>query len=224
MTRPLPLVQVLHFAERQDYSSLCEDMRAFTDQRTATTADALWCLEHTPVYTLGQAGRREHLHAPGAIAVVQSDRGGQVTYHGPGQLVVYTLLDIRRLGIGIKSLVHRLEAAIIDTLAEQNVAAMRRSGAPGVYVEGEKIAAIGLRVRRGCTYHGLSLNVDLDLSPFEGIDPCGYRDLKATSLAELGVVLGSAEVATALVPWLCHHLGLPIADNALMTSTRCEDS
>ena len=168
------------------YEPTYRAMRAFNDARTAETPDQLWLLEHPPVFTLGLAGRREHVLAPGDIPVVPTDRGGQVTYHGPGQAVAYVLLDLRRSGIGVKELVRRLEAAIIDVLESYGVTGERRAGMPGVYVRGAKIAAIGLRVSRGCTYHGVALNSDLDLAPFGRIDPCGYPGLAATSLATLG--------------------------------------
>lgn len=173
-------------------------MQDFTEQRTAATADELWFLEHPPVFTLGRNGKEEHLLDPGTIPVIRVDRGGQVTYHGPGQLVVYTLLDLRRRQLGVQSLVNRLEQAVIDLLAAQAVPAHRRAGAPGVYVEGRKIAALGLRVRRGCSFHGLSLNVDMDLAPFARINPCGYRDLEVTQLADLGVCTTPAALSTAL--------------------------
>ena len=162
-------------------------MRAYTESRTADSADEIWLVEHPPVYTLGQAGRREHVHAPGRIPVVATDRGGQVTYHGPGQAVVYVLLDLRRLALGVRGIVHDLEQAVIDTVGSAGVAAFRRPGAPGVYVNGAKLAAVGLRVRRGCTYHGIAVNVDLDPAPFRGIDPCGYADLAVVRLRDLGV-------------------------------------
>ena len=162
-------------------------MRAFTNARTGDSPDEIWLVEHPPVYTLGQAGRRGHVHAPGRIPVAATDRGGQVTYHGPGQSVVYVLVDLRRLGIGVRGFVHDLEQAVIDAVRRAGVAAARRPRAPGVYVNGAKLAALGLRVRRGCTYHGLAVNVDLDLAPFRGIDPCGYADLEVTRLRDLGV-------------------------------------
>jgi lipoyl(octanoyl) transferase len=168
------------------YEPTYRAMRAFNEARTAETPDQLWLLEHPPVFTLGLAGRREHVLAPGDIPVVPTDRGGQVTYHGPGQAVAYVLLDLRRSGIGVKELVRRLEGAIIDVLESYGVTGERRTGMPGVYVRGAKIAAIGLRVSRGCTYHGVALNSDLDLAPFGRIDPCGYPGLAATSLAALG--------------------------------------
>jgi lipoyl(octanoyl) transferase len=149
--------------------------------------DEIWLLEHPRVFTLGLAGRREHVLAPGDIPVVHTDRGGQVTYHGPGQVVAYVLVDLRREGLGVKALVHRLEQAAIDVLREGGLTAERIQGRPGVYVHGEKIAAVGLRIARGCSYHGLALNVDIDLEPFSRIDPCGYPGLRSTSLAALGV-------------------------------------
>ncbi|MFZ3321786.1 MAG: lipoyl(octanoyl) transferase LipB [Usitatibacter sp.] len=162
-------------------------MQAFTQSRDPGTGDQAWLVEHPPVFTLGLAGRREHLIAPGAIAVVATDRGGQVTYHGPGQAVVYLLLDLRRRGLGVKELVRRLEQGAIDLLAGYGIAGERRAGMPGVYVKDAKIAAIGLRVARGCSYHGIALNADVDLEPFARIDPCGYRGLASTRLADLGV-------------------------------------
>lgn len=162
-------------------------MQSFTQSRGASTADEIWLVEHPPVFTLGVAGRREHLRDPGDIPVVATDRGGQVTYHGPGQAVAYVLLDLRRLGAGVKAVVHDLEEAAIDVLREYGVHGERVSGRPGVYVEGRKIAAVGLRIARGCSYHGLALNVDLPLEPFGRIDPCGYPGLQAASLAALGV-------------------------------------
>jgi lipoyl(octanoyl) transferase len=162
-------------------------MQALTRVRDERAPDELWLLEHPPVYTLGLAARREHVLAPGAIPVVATDRGGQVTYHGPGQIVAYAMLDLRRRSLGVKELVRRLEQSAIDVLAGYGIAAERRAGMPGVYVDGAKIAAVGLRVARGCSYHGLSLNVDLDLEPFSRIDPCGYPGLACTRLGDLGV-------------------------------------
>jgi lipoyl(octanoyl) transferase len=172
---------------RVAYEPTWRAMQALTQRRDARSADELWLLEHPPVYTLGLAGRREHLLAPGAIPVVATDRGGQVTYHGPGQAVAYPLLDLRRRSLGVKELVRRLERSVIDLLAGYAIAGERRDGMPGVYVQGAKIAAVGLRVARGCSYHGLALNVDLDLEPFSRIDPCGYRGLACTRMADHGV-------------------------------------
>ena len=172
---------------RRDCAGAVDEMRAYTGSRTEDSPDEIWLVEHPPVYTLGQAGRRAHVRAPGRIPVLATDRGGQVTYHGPGQAVVYVLFDLRRLGVGVRGLVHDLEQAVIDAVARAGVAAARRPGAPGVYVGGAKLAALGLRVRRGCTYHGTAVNVDLDLAPFRGIDPCGYEGLEVTRLRDLGV-------------------------------------
>ncbi len=183
-------------------------MRAFTDARAADTPDELWMLQHDPVFTLGQAGRMEHVLAPGAIPVIAVERGGQVTYHGPGQIVGYPLLDLRRLGIGIRELVERIEQAMIDTLATWNIEAARREGAPGVYVAGAKIGALGLRVRRGCTFHGLAFNVAMDLEPFRRINPCGYAGLAVTQVCDLGGPGSIDAVETALIGQLCLQFGL----------------
>lgn len=188
------------------YEEVLESMRAFTAARTAATPDELWLLEHPPVYTLGQAGRPEHLLRANGIAVVRADRGGQVTYHGPGQLMAYVLLDLRRRGLTVKRLVWTLEQAVIDLLAAHSVAGERRAGAPGVYVGGAKVAALGLRVRAGCAYHGLALNVDMDLAPFRDINPCGYEGLAVTQLADLGVRLSVAEAGDALAVALGERL------------------
>jgi len=169
------------------YEPTWRAMQAFNAARTPGTPDQIWLLEHPPVFTLGLAGRREHVREPGEIPVVATDRGGQVTYHAPGQAVAYALLDLRRLGLGVKELVRRLEGAIIDVLGSYGITGGRRAGMPGVYVRDAKVAAIGLRVSRGCTYHGVALNSDLDLAPFARIDPCGYPGLASTSLASLGV-------------------------------------
>jgi lipoyl(octanoyl) transferase len=162
-------------------------MQEFTRARSSSTPDEIWVLQHPPVFTLGLAGRAEHVLDPGDIPVVKTDRGGQVTYHGPGQVVAYVLLDLRRLGLGVKELVRRLEQSAIDVLARYGIEGVRRAGMPGVYVGEAKIAAIGLRIARGCCYHGLALNVDGDLAPFSRIDPCGYPGLAATRLADYGV-------------------------------------
>ena len=172
---------------RVAYEPTWRAMQAFNAARAPDTPDQLWLVEHPPVFTLGLAGRAEHVLAPGGIPVVSTDRGGQVTYHGPGQAVAYVMLDLRRAGYGVKELVRRLEGAIIEVLAGCGIHGERRAGMPGVYVSEAKIAAIGLRVARGCTYHGVALNVDMDLEPFTRIDPCGYPGLAATSLARLGV-------------------------------------
>lgn len=169
------------------YEPTWRAMQAFTQARSPESADQIWLVQHPAVFTLGLAGRRAHVLSPGDIPVVATDRGGQVTYHGPGQAIAYVLLDLRRLGVGVKELVRRLEQAAIELLAGYAIAGERRCGMPGVYVDGAKIAAVGLRVARGCSYHGIALNVDLDLEPFERIDPCGYPGLASTRLADLGV-------------------------------------
>ena len=161
------------------------EMQAFTAARTAATRDEIWFVEHPPVYTLGMRADRAHVVAPGDIPIVQIDRGGQVTYHGPGQLMAYVLLDLKRLGLNARSLVQALEAAVIDTVAGYGIHASARRDAPGVYVEGAKLAAVGLRVQRHCSYHGLAVNVAMDLGPFQGIHPCGYEGLRVTQLREL---------------------------------------
>ncbi len=170
-----------------DYQSCWQEMHDYTDQRDAESTDQLWLVQHPAVFTLGLAGKPEHLLKPGDIPIVKTDRGGQVTYHGPGQVVIYVLLDIRRRGLGVRELVRLIEQAIIDLLQAENIHAVRRDGAPGVYVDGRKIAALGLRIRRGCSYHGLSLNVDMDLEPFERINPCGYPGLEVIQTRSLGL-------------------------------------
>jgi lipoyl(octanoyl) transferase len=172
---------------RVAYEPTWRAMQAFNLARTPASEDQLWLVEHPPVFTLGLAGRREHVLAPGEIPVVATDRGGQVTYHGPGQAVCYVLMDLRRAGYGVRELVRRLEQALIDTLGGYGIVGERRAGMPGVYVEAAKIAAIGLRVAKGGTYHGIALNVDMDLEPFARIDPCGYPGLACTRLADRGV-------------------------------------
>jgi lipoyl(octanoyl) transferase len=170
---------------QQDYTQCWQAMTDFTNQRTADTPDQLWLVEHPPVFTQGQAGKSEHLLFPGEIPVVQTDRGGQVTYHGPGQLVAYPLLDLKRLKIGVRDLVTSIEETIITTLAHYQITSTAKPDAPGVYVDGKKIASLGLRVRRGCSFHGLALNVDMDLSPFLQINPCGYEGLAMTQIKDL---------------------------------------
>lgn len=168
-----------------EYSATFEAMQRFTRERDANTEDELWLLQHPPVFTQGISGKAEHLLMPGDIPVVQIDRGGQVTYHGPGQWVVYLLLDIRRAGIGVRQLVTLIESAIVELLAFYGIAAAADPKAPGVYVRGRKIASLGLKISRGCSYHGLALNVDMDLSPFQRINPCGYAGLEVISMATL---------------------------------------
>lgn len=180
-----------------DYLPVWERMRSFTDGRDGLTPDEIWLLQHNPVYTQGQ-GCTDVPSGHDEIPVVHSDRGGQITYHGPGQLIAYVLIDLRRLRTGVRSMVRLLEQSIIDYLAGMSIVAERKSGAPGVYVSGRKIGALGLRVRRGASYHGLSLNVDMDLSPYASIDPCGYRDLDVTQLRELGVSASMEQVQQEL--------------------------
>ncbi len=182
----------------QNYRTMLERMRHFTDARTTDTADELWVLQHPPVYTLGQAGDKSHVLDAGAIDVVNTDRGGQVTYHGPGQLIVYLLVDLKRGSLGVRTLVETMENAVIELLNGYGVEACSRRDAPGVYVSGKKIAALGLRVRRGCTFHGLSLNVDMDLTPFAGINPCGYEGLAVTQLKDVGIDLTVDEAGLQL--------------------------
>ena len=205
MTNPVLLLR--HFS-RVDYKSCHRDMKAFTTERTADTPDELWVLEHPSVFTLGQAGRPEHVLAPGDIPVVQSDRGGQVTWHGPGQTVLYPLLELRRYGLGARSLVSTLEGAVVDYLATLGVEAAPRVDAPGVYVDGAKIAALGLRIRRGRSYHGLALNRGPDLSAFERINPCGHQGQAVTSLAELGLDPDRRACEEGLVQALAARLGV----------------
>lgn len=179
------------------YQLVWADMQQFTDQRVTDSEDELWLLEHPPVFTLGRNGKTEHLLDTDAIPVVKTDRGGQVTYHGPGQLIGYTLLDLRRLGIGVRQMVTVLENAIIAVLAEFNIKAAARADAPGVYVDHAKIAALGLRVKNGACYHGVSFNIDMDLSPFSRINPCGFAGMAVTDCRQLGIEISMAEAKTA---------------------------
>lgn len=190
-----------------EYQPTFEAMRSFTLARTPETPDELWLLQHPPVYTLGLAGKSEHLLRATEIPVVSIDRGGQITYHGPGQIVAYLLLDLKRRGIGVKELVRRMEQAVIVLLAEFGVEAERKPGAPGVYVDGAKIAALGLRIRNGCSYHGLALNVDMDLAPFANINPCGYAGLKVTQTRDLGIADGLEALGEKLAQKLLRELG-----------------
>ncbi|MBS0439413.1 MAG: lipoyl(octanoyl) transferase LipB, partial [Proteobacteria bacterium] len=189
------------------YEPVWRAMQAFTDARTPQTPDELWVVEHAPVFTLGQAGKWEHVLNPGDIPVIPVDRGGQVTYHGPGQIVAYPLIDLRRAGIGVRDYVQRIEQAVIDTLAEWNITAARRDGAPGVYVNGAKIAALGIRVRRGCTFHGLAFNIAMDLEPFHRINPCGFQGLQVTQVLDLGGPSRLADVESVLVAELARQFG-----------------
>ena len=202
---------------RVDYEPTWQAMIDFTAARTDATSDELWVCEHPPVYTLGQAGKLEHVLADNGIPLVKIDRGGQITYHGPGQVVIYLLLDLNRRGFKVRELVTRMEQAIIDLLAEHGVNATRLDKAPGVYVGKAppdrypaKIAALGLRIRRGCSYHGLSLNVDMELTPFSAINPCGYAGMPVTQTRDLGVALTPAQAAEALTRHLIRLLENPL--------------
>ena len=197
---------VRRFADVRPYEPTWRAMQAFTDSRDESTPDELWVLQHEPVFTLGQAGKWEHVLMPGNIPVVPVDRGGQVTYHGPGQIVAYPLIDIRRAKIGVREFVNRIEQSIIDTLDTWNIVAVRKDGAPGVYVDGAKVAALGLRVRRGCTFHGLAFNVNMDLEPFHRINPCGFQGLRVTQVMDMGGPSSLAEVADILTGHLARHL------------------
>lgn len=189
-----------------EYEPTWRDMQAFTDRRDAQTADEIWLLQHPPVYTLGLNGSPEHLLAPADIPVINIDRGGQVTYHGPGQLVVYPMIDLRRQGLGVRELVSALEQSVIDLAANHGIDAQARADAPGVYVAGRKLASLGLRIRRGCSYHGLAFNIDMDLEPFSRINPCGFEDLEVTQLKDLGGPADLERVATELEQYLLKNL------------------
>lgn len=204
MSEGLPVI--LRHLGRQAYEPVWRSMRAFTDERAPDQTDELWVVEHEPVFTQGLAGKAEHVLHAGQIPVVQTDRGGQVTYHGPGQVVVYPLLDIDRRGLGVRCLVDRLEQAVIELLAAHGIRGERREGAPGVYVGGAKMASIGLKVRRGRTYHGLALNVAMDLEPFGRINPCGYAGLAMTQLADHWPDATIAAAQAALCTSICHQL------------------
>jgi lipoyl(octanoyl) transferase len=213
MSAPAPPLRI-DWLGRSAYTPVWEAMQAYTAERGPEHADQLWLTEHEAVYTLGQAGRWEHVLAPGDIPVIPVDRGGQVTYHGPGQLMAYTLYDLRRLGIGVRELVNRIEQAVIDTLRTWSIEAERQAGAPGVYVNGAKIAALGLRVRRGCSFHGLAFNVCMDLEPYARINPCGYQGLRVTDVhgeggpADLGVV--ALELARQLARQFGHAVPITV--------------
>jgi lipoyl(octanoyl) transferase len=193
---------------RVDYEPTWRSMQRFTDERNAATPDEIWFLEHPPVYTLGMNASTTHVLAPGDIPVVRIDRGGQVTYHGPGQLVVYPLVDLKRAGLGVRDLVTALERSVIDLAGEFGISAECRRGAPGIYVADRKLGSVGIRVRRGASYHGLALNVSLDLEPFQRINPCGYEGLQMTQLVELGGPGTVAQAADRLEPHLLGALGL----------------
>ncbi len=198
---------------RRDYEPVWHAMQAFTDQRDANTRDELWLVEHPPVFTQGLAGKAEHILAAGDIPVIQVDRGGQVTYHGPGQIVAYPMIDLRRHGIGVKSLVNGIEQAIIDTVALYGVTATRLENAPGVYVDGAKIASLGLRIRKGCSFHGLAFNIDMDLEPFQRINPCGFSGLEVIQLADLTQQVELHTVEQQLVKAFCQQLNFTAASS-----------
>ncbi|SBS33672.1 Octanoyltransferase [Marinomonas spartinae] len=189
------------------YEDTWEKMKHFTQVRTKEDQDELWLLEHPSLFTQGQAGKQEHLLAPGEIPVIQVDRGGQVTYHGPGQLVIYVMIDLKRLGIGVRELVSALENAIVDVLSHNDIEAYPKPDAPGVYVDEKKIASLGLRIRRGCSFHGLALNVDMDLTPFNRINPCGYQGLQMVDMARLTNDVDFSQVKTQLANALAGQLG-----------------
>lgn len=195
-----------------DYAEILAAMQAFNSSRDSNSLDELWLLQHPPVFTQGLAGKAEHILNPGSIAVVQADRGGQVTYHGPGQLIVYCLFDVKRAELNLRPLVSALEQSVLDLLADHAIEGYADRAAPGVYVAGRKLASLGLRIRRGCSYHGLSLNVALDLEPFQRINPCGYAGLVMTQLADLGIDLDLATVGAALVAHLTYNLGYSIQE------------
>ena len=206
----MSLAPVVRWLGQVDYEPAWQSMLDFTSARSAQTQDELWVCEHPPVYTLGLAGKSEHLLFDNGIPLIKIDRGGQITYHGPGQVVIYLLLDLARRNLKVRELVFRIEQAIIDSLGENDVAAQRLEGAPGVYVESQdhiaKVAALGLRVRKNGCYHGLSLNVDMDLSPFAAINPCGYAGMAVTQTRDLGVPLSAAQLAQVLVSHLIKQL------------------
>ncbi len=199
----------------QDYEPVWHAMQAFTDARNADTPDEIWFTEHSPVFTLGVNANRDHLLAPGDIPVVQIDRGGQVTYHGPGQLMIYPLIDLRRSGVGVRPLVTALEQSVVDLAAEFGITAASRADAPGVYVDGVKLASIGLRIRRGASFHGMALNVDVDLEPFSRINPCGFTNLEVTTLARLGAERDLDTVQRQLLPHFLKHMGFADATTSI---------
>ena len=192
----------------QDYVPLWREMQAFTDTRVDDTPDEIWFVEHPPVFTMGLNASEEHLLAPGDIPVVQIDRGGQVTFHGPGQLMIYPLIDLRRSNIGIRTLVTALEQSVVNLAEDYDVEATADPKAPGVYVDGDKLASVGLRIRRGSSFHGMALNVDVDLEPFSRINPCGYAELQMTDLRRLGIALDLAQSAEKILPHFLRHLNI----------------
>ena len=201
-----------------DYLKTWRAMQDFTNTRTESTPDEIWFCDHDSVFTLGLNTKPEHLLAPGDIPVIQIDRGGQVTYHGPGQLMIYPLIDLRRAGLGVRDLVTALEQSVVDLAADYGIEAASRCDAPGVYIDGVKLASVGLRIRRGSSFHGMALNVDVDLEPFSRINPCGFKDLQLTDLARLGADNDLAAVRDNLLPHLLRHLHL---DQALSSASLC---
>ncbi|MFM2478203.1 lipoyl(octanoyl) transferase LipB [Celerinatantimonas sp. MCCC 1A17872] len=200
-----------------DYQSMYQRMHEFTEQRDATTADQVWLVEHPPIFTQGQAGKPEHLLNPGKIPVFQADRGGQVTYHGPGQMIAYLMLDLRRRKLGVRALVSIMEQAVVKTLEHYHITAYPKADAPGVYVNGAKIASLGLRVRRGCSFHGLALNVNMDLNPFHQINPCGYAGLEMTQTSDLGGPTTVTQASETFLPILVNLLGATLSEEQLGT-------
>ena len=192
----------------QTYLPIWERMQTFTDERTATTPDEIWLVEHDPVYTQGQAGKAEHILNPSNIPIIQVDRGGQVTYHGPGQQMMYVLLNIKRHKLGVRELVTALESCIVNHLAKDGITAYPKKDAPGVYVDEQKICSVGLRIRKGCSFHGLALNVNMDLQPFLHINPCGYAGLQMTDSARLGGCATMAETGQSIVELFCQLIGI----------------
>ncbi len=196
----------IRYLGTQEYASVYKKMREFTSQRTATAADEFWCLQHQPVFTLGANADIQHILSESKVAIVQSDRGGQVTYHGPGQVIIYLLIDLRRKSIGIKELVHRIEQSVVELLSNYHIKSEARADAHGVYIGDAKIASLGLRVSGGCSYHGVALNVDMDLTPFSQINPCGFPGLAVTQLKDYGVESSCQQIYTELTMQLCRHL------------------
>jgi len=215
---------VLRWLGRVDYEPTWRAMQRMVDERGPGARDEVWFLEHPPVFTLGMNSKPEHLLGTGDIPVVQIDRGGQVTYHGPGQLVVYPLLDLERAGLGVRALVEGIERAIVATVAEWGIEAIGRRDAPGVYVGPRKLASVGLRIRKGCSYHGLALNVAMDLEPFRRINPCGYAGLEMTQVSDLGGPADLGAVADVLAPRLLAALGFPDAPQSATSTWRQEVS
>lgn len=197
------MIIIRQISEQQDYVPIWNKMQSFTDNRDDNTPDEIWLVEHSPVFTQGQAGKAEHILAPGDIPVVPVDRGGQVTYHGPGQQMMYVLLNIKRLKKGVRELVTALEQCIVNTLAKDGVEAYAKCDAPGVYVNEQKVCSVGLRIRKGCSFHGLAFNVNMDLEPFQRINPCGYAGMEMTDSTRLGSISNMSEAGLAIVKEFC---------------------